>query len=334
MTLLQRDALAAQIEGDLIALLDDWHSLPEVFDGSLDAQIHAWYADAPNVFPKRPYFSPSSVNSCPRELFMKAKRARRDDERSQPQQGRWRRIGTAIGDVIQRDLLFIEKHYEAKTGNAPRFRFLRTKEGRPAFEDFAKLNREVQVGDVKFHLFGAPDGIMEYVTDDGEKVRVGLEIKSKQTTNARTSAFSMREAEESHIKQCVAYSAMFNCDYYVVMYVNASKMRWVMTEEEYEKTPDLRAFCYHITDEDRLRLLQDLADIQKDINEGNPPKMDVGRYTFNNYKQACVESLSNEEMADIERYNMKVQSSSMTAYDKRNVAEAVDDIKRRREGDV
>ena len=32
--------LSAQIEGDLIALLDDWFSLPETWDNELDRQIH------------------------------------------------------------------------------------------------------------------------------------------------------------------------------------------------------------------------------------------------------------------------------------------------------
>lgn len=330
MTLLQKDKLAAQIEGDLIALLDDWHSLPETWDSDLDAQIHRWYANPPRVYPKRPYFSPSSVNSCPRELYVKAKGGKRDEGRRQPHQGRWTRIGTQIGDIIQRDLLFIEKHYEKKTGNIPRFRFLRDKQGRPAFEDFAKINREVRIGDERFYLYGAPDGVMEYITDDGEKIRVGLEIKSKQTTPARTSLYSMRDAEESHIKQCIAYSYMFDCDYYVIMYVNAAKQRWELTQEQYEKTPDLRAFCYHITDNDRYDLLLQLADIQKAINEGTPPKMDVNRYTFNNFKTATVMSLTDAELAEIERYNNAMQSSSMPAWKKRGLADAVKDIKERR----
>jgi len=330
LTLLQKDDLAAQIEGDFLALLDDYHSLDEVWDNELDRQIHEWYADPPKVFPKRPYFSPSSANSCPRELYHKAKREQRDNSRRQPHQGRWTRIGTVIGDVIQRALLFIEKHYERLTGNIPRFRFLRTKDGRPAFEDFAKLNREVSVGNQKFYLFGAPDGIMEYITDDGEKIRVGLEIKSKQTTPARTSAFSMRDAEESHAKQTVAYSYMYDCDYYIVLYVNAAKQRWVMSDGEYEKTPDLRAFCYHITKADRTELLLDLADIQKMIDSNDPPKMDIEKYTFNNYKDATAKSLTDEELAEVEWQVETIVNSSLPAWKKNSVKEALEDIKKRR----
>src|SRR5690606_1664253 len=167
-------------------------------------------------------FSPSSANSCSRELYVKAKGGKRDNFRRQPHQARWTGIGTAIGDMIQRDLLFIEKHYEKLTGNKPRFKFERNPDGTPAFEDFAKTNALVEHDGERFYLYGAPDGIMQYVTDDGEQIRVGLEIKSKQTTPARTSLHSMRAPDENHVKQTIAYSHMFNVNYYVILYVNAA----------------------------------------------------------------------------------------------------------------
>src|SRR5699024_9224888 len=143
--LLHKDEMSTQIEGDLIALLDDYHAQQEVWDDDLDAQIHKWYSDVPKLFPKRPYFSPSAVNSCPRELYVKAKGGKRDKDKRQPHQGRWQRIGTQVGDIIQRDILFIEKHYENMTGNSPRFRFLRTKDGQPTFEEFVRVNRKVSI---------------------------------------------------------------------------------------------------------------------------------------------------------------------------------------------
>lgn len=318
--------LSAQIEGDLVALLDDWHSLPEVWDSGLDAQIHAWYADAPKVFPKRPYFSPSSVNDCPRELFLKDKRAKRDEGTRQPHQGRWTRVGTAIGDVIQRDLLFIEKHYEDKTGNVPRFKFLRTKDGRPAFEDFAKINKRVEhIGEV-FHLFGAPDGIMHYLTDDGEMIRVGLEIKSKQTTPARTSLYSMRDAEESHVEQTTAYAHMYNCDYYIVLYVNAAKQSWNLTDEQYAKTPDIRAFCRRITDANKTQLLDKLAEQTKAQRTGVKPPLDLDKWTFNNFKEACARDLSDEEFDVIKAQARRMAHSNLPDWKKRGYAEAVEFI--------
>lgn len=328
--MLNKDELCTQIEGDLIALLDDYHSLPEKWDNTLDEQIHAWYANPPKVFPKRPYFSPSSTNSCPRELYVKGTGGKRDNERRQPHQGRWTRIGTSIGDIIQRDLLFIEKHYENMTGNTPRFRFLRDKQGRPAFEDFAKTNAKVEIEGTTFYLYGAPDGIMEYITDEGEKIRVGLEIKSKQTTPARTSLYTMRDAETSHIKQTIAYSYMYKCDYYVILYVNGAKQRWNMSDDEYEKTPDIRAFCYHITDVDRYELLAELADVQRAIDERKPPKIDIDKWTFNNYKQATAESLTDEEMTELLRTKDATIKSSLPNWRKKQRVEAIEEIERMR----
>lgn len=330
-----RDKLASQIEGDLLALLDEFYSLPEVWDDELTRQIHEWYANAEKVWPKRPYFSPSSTNSCPRELYMKAKGAKRDVTKAQPHQSRWRRLGTVVGDFIQEDILKIERNFEKKTGNAPRFKFVRNEDGTPMFEDFAKTNKLIEHNGEKFYLYGAPDGIMNYVTDDGEIVRVGLEIKSKQTTPARTSTYSLREPQQDHAKQCIAYSAMFDCDYYVVLYVNAAKKKWNMTEDEYEKTPDLRAFCMHITDEDRNGLFDELAENIKAVNSGNPPKLDIEKFRFNNFKTACANDLSEAEVDELETYAMAVKYSSLPSWKKQSIADDVETIKElRKEGAI
>ncbi|MDT2282315.1 hypothetical protein [Paenibacillus larvae] len=63
--------------------MDGWHARPEVFDDELDAQLHEWYANDlkyKKVWPPRdvPYFSPSSSNSDPRELYQKINGAKRD----------------------------------------------------------------------------------------------------------------------------------------------------------------------------------------------------------------------------------------------------------------
>lgn len=323
--------LSAQIEGDLIALLDDHFSLPEAWDNELDAQIAKWYSNPPNVFPKRPYFSPSSLGDCPRELYVKAKRAKRDVERDKPWRGRWRKLGTLSGDLIQRELLSIERNYEKQTGNVPRFKFLRNDDGTPMFEEFAKTNKHVEHNGESFYLYGAPDGIMTYTTDSGEQIRVGLEIKSKQGTPARTSLYSMKGPDEAHARQVVAYAEMYDCDYYVILYVNLAKQSWNMTDEQYAKTPDIRAFCTRVTDEDKAKVFDKAALVTKAVRENNPPKMDVSNYTFNNFKQASAESITDEELTEIEQYGEAMQKSGLPAWKKRSIAEAVADIKRRRE---
>jgi len=318
---------STQIEADLIALLDDHYSLPETYDNALDAQLHAWYANPPNVYPKKPYFSPSSLGSDNRELYLKAKGARKDGFRKQPHQGRWQAIGTAIGDVIQRDLLFIERNYERLTGNIPRFKFVRNADGTPMFEDFAKTNKAVTYNDETFYLYGAPDGIMTYTTDDGATIRVGLEVKSKQGTPAKTSHYSMREAESKHAKQTVAYAHMFDCDYYVVLYVNAAKQAWSMSDEQYAKTPDIRAFCQRITPEMKAEVFEQPAYVTRSVRESTPPPLDLDLWLFNNFKTACAKSLTAEEFSELETQVDAVVKSSLPDRIKRDYRDAFEFIK-------
>lgn len=328
--------LTTQIEGDFIALLDDHFSLPETFDSDLDAQIAKWYSNPPKVFPKRdyPYFSPSSLGSCPRELFIKAKYGNkvRDNGRDKPWRGRWRKLGTLGGDLIQREILSIERNYEKQTGNKPRFWFEKNADGTPMFEDFAKVNKLVEHNGEKFYLYGTCDGIMNYVTDDGEVIRVGLEIKSKQGTPARTSLYSMKQPDSSHARQIVAYSEMYDCDYYMILYVNYAKQGWNMTDEQYEKTPDIRAFCAKVTDEHKAQVFGKAAEVTKAVRENTPPKLDIDEWTFNNFKEACSKDLSEEEVEELEQFVHRVKSSSLPKWKINNYAKAFEEIEELRKG--
>lgn len=305
--------------------LDRWYSRPETFDSELDTMIHRWYSNPPTVWPKRPYFSPSSSKACPRELYMKAKRAKKDAFPKPPYQGRWQEIGTAIGDIIQRTVLAMERNLP----DCP-FRFERNADGTPVFEDFAKKNHEITHNGQRFYLYGTCDGIMQYVNADGEIIRVGLEIKSKQTTPSKTSLYSMKEAEEGHRKQCVAYSLMYDVDYYIILYVNAAKKNWVISDEEYEATPDIRAFGFEITDAERTELLDNFAEITAAINNDTPPPLDLSRWTFNNFKTACALSLTDEEVAQVKTQVRNVMRSGLPQFKKEGYYDAYEFIKETR----
>lgn len=312
--------------------LDRWYSQPECWDNELDTMIHRWYSNPPNVWPKRPYFSPSSSKACPRELYLKAKRAKKDAFPKQPHQGRWQEIGTAIGDVMQRTVLAMERNLPG----CP-FRFEKNEDGTPVFEDFAKKNVKVERNGQTFYLYGTTDGIMQYITEDGEVLRVGLEIKSKQSTPAKTSRHSMREAEEGHRKQCVAYSVMYDVDYFIILYVNAAKKAWVMEDADYEATPDIRAFGFEITDEDRAELLDNFADIAKGISEDKAPALDLTRWTFNNFKTASALSLTDEEFAQVKLTASQAARSGLPDWKKKGYVEAYEfirDIREKNEGEA
>lgn len=325
--------LAQHIADDFVAHLDEWYSLSETFDNELDRQIHRWYADAPKVFPKRPYFSPSAANACPRELYYKVKRAPRDKFGRQPHTGRWTEIGTFIGDMIQRTVLAMERNLGKKTDKASRFRFERNKDGTPMFEDFAKKNRRISHKGHTFYLFGTCDGIMRYTSEDGEIIRVGLEVKSKQTTPAKTSEFSMREPQATHVKQCVSYAEMYDVDYYVILYVNTAHKSWYMSEEDYRKTPDIRAFGIHISQEDKDEVFDQFASVLDSVDRGKPLPLDLDKWSFNNFKQAIAEDMPSEEFSRIKDYARRVAHSSLPAFKKANIARAVEQLEElRKEG--
>ena len=321
--------ISAQIEGDFIAMLDEYHSLQEVWDNDLDAQIAKWYSNPPKVWPKRdyPYFSPSAATVCPRAMYMKAIRAKKDAGKKPPHQSRWQAIGTAIGDVMQREILSIERNFEKHTGNKPRFKFVRNPDGTPLFEDFAKKNHLVEYGGEKFYLYGTPDGIMEYVTDDGEIIRVGLEIKSKQQSPSHTSKRSMKQPSEAHLAQTAIYSLMYGCEYYIVLYVNGAKRAWDMTEEEYEDFPDIRAFCRKVEPSEREPIFDKFAMVAKAIREKNPPLPDLDEWKFNEFKMAIAESLTDAEFDEIKAQVRRMLKSGLPDWKKQNYYDAFEFIK-------
>ncbi|WP_206107176.1 hypothetical protein [Paenibacillus apii] len=316
--------------------MNEWHSAPEVYDDALDAQIHRWYSDiltdkSRKVWPPRgiPYFSPSSANADPRALYEKMRGAKRESTERPPHQGRWVRIGTAIGDTIQRDILFAERHYAKAYGQRPAFTFERNLRGEPQFEDFAKVGAIIEHNSKRFALYGTCDGILRYVSTDGEVLRVGLEIKSKQTTAAMTSGYSTRNGpKEDHVKQCVCYSLMYGTpaeplDYYVILYVNASKKSWEMTPEDFAKTPDIAAFGLHITDGVRTEILDHFAGIVDAADKGEAPTVDLDKWTFNDYKRTIALSLTDDELTALQRKVSAIQRSSLPDHKKRGPAEAL-----------
>lgn len=328
-------AIANRIAEDFTVFLNAWHSAPEVYDDALDAQIHKWYYDfltdpKRKVWPPRnvPYFSPSAANSDARGLYEKMRGAKKEITSRPPHQGRWTRLGTSIGDLIQRDILFAEKHYARYNGENPPFRFDRNDLGEPLFEDFAKVAKIIEHNGQSFALYGTGDGIMRvYVPELGREIRIGLEIKSKQGTYSQTSGFSARKGpKEDHVKQCVCYSVMYDVDYYVILYVNGSKKAWNMTEEEFDKNPDILAFGLYISDEMREEVLDRFADIVDMANKGEAPALDLDKWTFNDFKRAIALSLSEDELAVLRKKVAAILRSNLPDTTKRTAAGALDYI--------
>lgn len=330
--------VAASLGDAFQAYLDEFHSYREPYDDELDAQLHEAYAKIKRVnkFANMkwgvPNFSPSAAGSSLRDLYEKVRKSKKDETRTPPHQRRWTAQGTALGDWLQRELLLAEKHYPKFTGKPATFRLARTTDGYPAFEDFIYRQHTLTYEGVDMALMGTSDGIMEYVTEDGEVLTVGLEIKSKQTTAARTKPYSLSAPEPKHIDQCTVYSIMYGLDYFVITYVNASKKSWAMTPEEYAENPDVRAFGVYITEEMRKEVLDRFAGVVKAVKANTPPPVDLHNWTFNNHKQAIVDGLTDAEIAQITQTYEQTKKSRLPEYKKKPVIEAYEEITKLRGG--
>ncbi|SHF38441.1 hypothetical protein SAMN05444392_11918 [Seinonella peptonophila] len=296
-----------QLTTDFLSMINNFHSEKQPYDLELEAYIHKIKYEAilnpPSKGLKKRgvhYFHPSSASSCLRELYHMAKGDKPDDDTIQPHQKRWQKLGGMFGDMIQHDLLAIHKHYQKMTGNEPTFipvyTDMETKSGDvikvPMWEEFAKtygVYSGVPIG-------GQPDGILQY--RDGSKI--GLEIKSKQTSSARTSQFSMRGPDFDHVKQVVAYSIMYQVDEFLLLYGNLSKKSWEMSDEDQAKYPDLRCFHVYVTEKDRKELLEKFNMVIEWVKNGSPPKLDIHKWTFNNYKKVIARSMARDEIREIE----------------------------------
>lgn len=327
-----RQSQAELIAEDFITFFNQFHSYQQPFDDALDIYLHTCYLNAlkrGKTFPRgKRYFSPSSANSDARELYEKMTGAKRDSREVKPFQRRWTSLGTAIGDMVQREILLAEKHFKRFTGKDPRFTFERTELNEPAFEDFVMYPKDIEHNGKKFQLFGTCDGILLYKTDDGETIRVGLEIKSKQTTSSSLGV-RFNKPSQDHVKQCVCYSMMYDVDYYIILYVNASKKGWFMSDEDFRKTPDVKAFGIYITDEMRNEVKDYFVEVLDHVDTKTPPPLDITKWTFNNFKTATALSLSKTELDELKKQVAAYQKSNVRF--KGQIVDAYYDILRIRE---
>src|SRR5699024_7487615 len=125
---------------------------------------------------------------------------------------------------------------------------------------------------------------------------------------------------------------MYDCEYYVVHYINYAKKAWNMSKEDYEKTPDIRAFCTLVTDEAKREVFSKAVKVTKAVREGVPPQIDIDEFTFNNYKEACGNDLTAEEVEELHQQVEMTKRSSLTKWKINNYAKAFEEIKAVRKG--
>jgi hypothetical protein len=304
--------LVDTIAEDFEQHLQNWGETGFTYDADLNYWLMERYLTVKDNnpfedFPENvPVFRSSGTGKCLREQTLFAIDALEGSHRSDPRkmeshQSRWVQIGTKIGDMLQEQVLMMEKHYKRLTGQDCNFRFERTEEGNPNFEEFSTTFKEFKSGNMRFITGGSLDGVMVW-TDPStlKEYRVGLEIKSKQTTPAATSLYSMKQPNEKHVWQVRNYAMLKDLDMYLIVYVNAAHKSWSMTSEDYAKNPDLRVFGVTITEEDKKEVLNRFFTAVEHAHAGSLPPLELSGFTFSDYKTALALSLTYKELEKLE----------------------------------
>ncbi|WP_205439447.1 hypothetical protein [Halobacillus ihumii] len=243
-----------------------FHSMDEIFDKDIEIQILEEELEAlknpkkPN-FQRLPTFSPSSASKCERELFYKLKKEDKDEQVMHPFQRRWVRNGSAIHAAVQKDLLYAEEHLQN-----PKFKVERMEDGSPAWEHNIKDVKPFNYKGVDFQVFGMMDGILEY-TPDGSKI--GFEFKTKSTTIGAIGDFKMKDIQQGHKEQAVAYSLLFDVDEFIFVYESLAKDSWLKQEDAKH---DMRYFYYKPTKKEKQAFLAKCAFVAKSKHKDKLPE--------------------------------------------------------------
>lgn len=329
MTDFNKQLMAERIAQDFADFLDEFHQYPQPYDDAMDAEFYEQYArvlreqskwgyfnwkTAPDGTP-RPLFSPSSAGKDERQLYEKAIRSKADERQPNRNQRDWTGLGSQVGAYIQREVMLAERHFEKLTGKKPRFRFKRTERNEPQFEHFVKKIHEVEHNGEKFGLNGLPDGILEYITDDGEILRVGLEVKSFQ--KSYTDFKKLAQPKSDHEGQTTVYSEMYSLDYSLIIYHLTYGADW---KRDFSRN---KIFGRYISQNDRNVLLDKYARVTKCWRTKTPPAVDLDGWNFNDYKTAIAKSLTDEEFEILKAQVKRAQRSSLPPWKIQQFVDAI-----------
>lgn len=330
---IRKRRLANRIAEDFHEYWSDFHVHDQPYDDEMDADIHERYArvlreqagkDHFNFKENpqgdaRPHFSPSSAGYSDRELYEKARKAKKDKTVPNENQRDWTGLGTLIGDYVQREILLADNHYERLVGKPPKFRMARKENGDPCYEHFVRKMHEIEHDGEHFAYYGLPDGILEYIDEDtGEIIRVGLEVKSVQQNWSQFKALT--EPKPKHEAQTVAYSDMYDLDYVIIVYMLTYGRKW---SEDFSR---IKVFGKHVSDSDKKELRDRCATAVKQAKSGEAPPLNLRDWKFNDYKTAIATNLTEKEVEELKKQAERTQSSKLPDWIKRSQLEAINEI--------
>lgn len=273
---------AEELEEAILDQFDQIHSIDFFPDPDIERLLLRQQEKEIEELRKRPQlekgivcFKPSGASKCERELFYTALKVKPDEMVMFPYQRRWTRNSSAVHAARQRELLYCEKLIEN-----PAFKVARTSEGLPCWESNIHTVKKIEHKGIPFYISGMMDGILEY--RDGSKI--GFEFKTKSTTIAQVGAYKMRDAQESHKMQTVAYSLLFGINEFLIVYESVAKDGW---DKGADARPDMRAFYVKVTESDRQQLLDKWAWVASQCYAGEVPDGDYSKCIFCPYKSRC-----------------------------------------------
>lgn len=231
-------------------------------------------------------FTPSSASKAKRDLFYKALKVQPDDNITAPFNNRWTRNSSSVHAACQRDLLYGNYLLEN-----PLFKVnMVEKEGfglLPAWERNIEAYKVIEHNGIKFIVSGMMDGILKHAPTGKT---FGFEFKTK--SNDALQVAKMTKASDSHIKQCVAYSLLFDDENgeplrdYLITYEAVSKDNWLAGENAVQ---DVKAFHIHVTDRQRTNLLNRFAEVAECVENGELPPVEKSKLAFSEYKSKYEE---------------------------------------------
>lgn len=323
---------AAETRGETLvrefeAQMDAYYSSPQTsfYDDKL---LRRFYEQKLRHLGFKPYpsdglvtFGASGTNLCDRQLVFKnakVKTAKSDDI---PFRGRQRRIGNAVVDYLQLDIV----HMQKRIGDAAKFTIPTNDAGDWTFEDAAQLRTvfEHNVSGVKFAITAKPDGLMRYA--DGSDVI--LEFKTKASgLRAMNSKLDYKGAQDDHIRQVTAESLVFGIREALIVYESTHKPSWnddtentavtkgQKTWENRAPRKDIRAFYVYVTDEMQEALLADLARQAALVYDGEIPDVTpemTDSCAFCAFRDHCHATIGDENLSQLRRIESAMAASQM-----------------------
>jgi hypothetical protein len=274
-------------------------------------------------------FGASGTNKCDREIIYKNAKIKTEKSDDLPSHGRQRRIGSAVIEYFQLDLV----HMQKRLGDKALFTVAETDSGEYAFEEAAQVRKVFEHNGVKFAIIAKPDGLLNY-----ENKKLLFEFKTKATGIIEmNSKLDYNGAQDDHLQQVTAESLLFGVREGLIVYESTQKPSW-FSDEEKKNVPktrktwrdgkpiaDLRAEYFYITDEMQTKLLDNLARQAGLVYNGEVPEITFDmtqQCGFCPFTSHCKATLTEAEKTKLRQIDTKMSSSHMAGkYQHNNLVE-------------